>query len=130
MTTTQTSPLFQTVSDKDYFSLFNGDQTNYEGVIKRLDLKRDDVARATGVPSASVRYDGKIPKDVSQRITEWAILLNLVAQHFEGDINKTSLWFTSLNPLLGNFSPRDMIRMGRYKKLIKFVVNALLENSR
>ncbi len=79
---------------------------------------------------SSVRYDEKIPTELHERIKEWAILLNLVAEHFKGDATKTTLWFTTPNPLLGNISPRDMIRFGRYKKLFKFIFNALAENKR
>jgi hypothetical protein len=64
-----------------------------------------------------------MPAQVHERIREWATLLNLVAEHFQGDHQKTVLWFTTLNPLLGNITPRDMIRFGRYNKLFKFVVN-------
>lgn len=37
-------------------------------------------------------------------------------------------WFLTPNPLLGNISPVDMIKMGRYKKLCKWVFNQLDEN--
>ena len=29
--------------------------------------------------------------------------------------------------MLGDVSPRDMIRLGRYERLRKFIINALLE---
>jgi hypothetical protein len=38
------------------------------------------------------------------------------------------LWFKVPNPLLGDVAPRDMIRFGRYKKLLKFIQSALEEN--
>jgi hypothetical protein len=31
---------------------------------------------------------------------------------------------------LGNITPRDMIRIGRFKKLHRFILNALSENER
>lgn len=120
--------LYQNVPEKDYLSLFEGNHADYASVVKHLDFKKEDVALATGTPVSSIRYDHKIPKEVSERITEWANLLNLVAQHFKGDVSKTILWFTLPNPLLGNITPRDMIRLGRYKKLLKFIMNALSEN--
>jgi len=67
--------------------------------------------------SASVRFDQKIPKEVLDRLKEIANICGLVAQFFGGDIAKTALWFKTVNPLLGNISPRDMIRYGRYEKL-------------
>jgi len=39
------------------------------------------------------------------------------------------LWFRLPNPLLGDVSPRDMIRYGRYAKLQEFVMDALAENA-
>jgi hypothetical protein len=48
----------------------------------------------------------------------------LVAEYFKGDLEKTALWFKIDNPMLGDVSPREMIRAGRFKKLIKFIYNA------
>jgi hypothetical protein len=53
----------------------------------------------------------------------------LVAQFFGGDAAKTALWFKTKNPLLGDISPRDMIRYGRYEKLRRFIMNALDDNA-
>lgn len=127
---TQTSDVFATIPSKDYLSLFQEDQPKYKDVIHALEFTKKDVSKATGVPVASIRFDAKIPRKVSERIREWAILLNLVAQHFDGDSNKTISWFTIPNPLLGGITPRNMIRFGRYKKLYKFVFNAITENRR
>jgi uncharacterized protein (DUF2384 family) len=55
------------------------------------------------------------------------LALNLVAQFF-GDEQKTVLWLKTPNPLLGDMTPRDMIRIGRFKKLRRFIQNALSEN--
>ena len=126
--TTQ-SPIYQNIANKDYFSLFNGRATNYKKVAEKLDFGAKDIASATGAPVSSIRFDHKMPKEVTIRITEWANLLNLVAQHFNGNIDKTTLWFTLPNPLLGNLAPRIMIRAGRYNKLLKFISNAVSENN-
>lgn len=123
--------IFSTVAKEDYLSFFQEDnKPKYHDIAKFLEFKKEDISKATGVPLSSVRYDEKIPAELHERIREWAILLNLVAEHFEGDGKKTALWFTMPNPLLGNIAPRDMIRFGRYKKLFKFIVNALAENRR
>jgi uncharacterized protein (DUF2384 family) len=123
--------LYDTVSEKDHFSFYSGDHLDYGNVVKTLEFKKEDVSKATGVPLASVRYEEeKISQELRERIREWAVLLNLVAQHFKGDVKKTCLWFTIPNPLLGEISPRDMIRFGRYRKLFKFIVNATGENVR
>jgi hypothetical protein len=65
-----------------------------------------------------------MPEDLRLRLTEWATALNLVAEFFK-DQDKTILWFTIPNPLLGDIAPRDMIRVGRFKKLLKFIQTAL-----
>lgn len=129
MTAIATDP-FSTVPDKDYLALFDGARPKGEDVVKFIHLKKEEIAKAADVPLNSVRYDEKMPAELEQRLKEWAILFNLVAQHFEGDLKKTSLWFTMPNPMLGNISPRDMIRFGRSQKLVKFILNAIAENRR
>jgi hypothetical protein len=47
-----------------------------------------------------------------------------VAGFFEGDARKTALWFETPNPMLGGVTPRDMIRHGRYDKLVNSAVQA------
>lgn len=120
--------IFSTVPSEDYLSFFENKRPQYNRIVKFLEFKKEDISKAAGVPLSSVRYDDKMPAELNERIREWATLLNLVAEHFHGDAQKTALWFTMLNPLLGNVAPRDMIRFGRYKKLFKFVINALAEN--
>ena len=56
-------------------------------------------------------------------------LCEQVVEFFEGDVAKTALWFRLPNPLLGDVSPRDMIRCGRYAKLQEFVVEALADSA-
>jgi hypothetical protein len=56
-------------------------------------------------------------------------LCEQVVGFFEGDVNRAALWFRLPNPLLGDLSPRDMIRYGRYAKLQQFVTEALAENA-
>jgi len=123
---TLSSEIFSTVPKEDYLSF----QDKPNRIAEFLEFKKEDIAKATGVSLSSVRYDEKMPSELRERIREWATLLNLVAEHFHGDGKKTALWFTTLNPLLGNVTPRDMIRFGRYRKLFKFVVTAIAENKR
>lgn len=123
---TLSSEIFSTVPKEDYLSF----QDKPNRIAEFLEFKKEDIAKATGVSLSSVRYDEKMPSELRERIREWATLLNLVAEHFHGDEKKTALWFTTLNPLLGNVPPRDMIRFGRYKKLFKFVATAIAENKR
>jgi len=121
--------LFGTVPKEDRLSLFVSGHTDYQRVVKLLDFSKSDVAKASSIPSMSVRYDQRIPRELAERLQEWAIGLNMVAQYFQ-DERKTILWFKTPNPLLGNITPRDMIRIGRFKKLLRFIQNALDENER
>lgn len=53
-----------------------------------------------------------------------------ILEFFSGDKEKTTLWFNTENPLLGNIKPNDLIVMGREEKLLKFIQHALSENKR
>jgi uncharacterized protein (DUF2384 family) len=129
MTQVSTAPLFQSVPD-DVFHLFEEDgQPQAQKVVDLLKYKKADVAAATNVPLSSIRYDAKMPDELRERITEWAIAINLVGGFFENE-TKTMLWLQTPNPLLGDLSPREMIRTGRFKKLLKLIRTALAENTR
>ena len=121
--------LFRTVPEHDYLNFWPGSQFDPQHVVRFLELSKPDVAKIASVAPSSVRFDQKIPRDVLERLTEIANVCGLVAQFFQGDVAKTSLWFRTKNPLLGNISPRDMIRYGRYEKLRRFVMDALEENA-
>jgi hypothetical protein len=129
MTFSQPS-LFRT-SPPDHFHFFNESAfVDGEKVVKLLKYKKEDVSVATNVPLSSIRYDEKkMPIELRERLTQWATALNLVAGFFH-DEKKTIIWFFMPNPLLGGMSPRDMIRVGRFKKLLNFIQTALDENQR
>lgn len=125
----RSSMLFRTVPEHDYLQFWANQTLNTRRVADFLELSKTDVAKVAGVARSSVRFDQKIPKEVLDRFTEIATICGLVAQFFEGDPVKTALWFKTKNPLLGNISPRDMIRYGRYEKLWRFVMDALEANA-
>ena len=120
--------LFRNVRDRDYLGFWADQTLKAREVAEFLQLKKPDVAKVAGVAPSSVRFDEKIPREVFERLEEIANICALVAQFFEGDVAKTALWFRTRNPLLGDISPRDMIRFGRYAKLRQFVMDALAEN--
>lgn len=124
----QRARLFNTVPERDYLGFWANQTLQAKSVADFLDLDRREIARMAGVSGASVRWDHKIPQEVVERLTEIAVVCSLVAQFFAGDTVKTALWFKTKNPLLGNLAPRDMIRFGRYEKLRRFVMDALVEN--
>jgi len=115
--------LFSTVPRHDYLGLFEGNTA--KNVVDFLDLSRNDVAKAVHISKDSVRYDEGMSKDLENRLYEIAVTCELMAGYFQGDSKKTATWFHIKNPALGGISPKDMIRFGRYKKLEKFIRNAL-----
>jgi hypothetical protein len=121
--------LFSNIPAEDTLNLYNSGQLNAKKVVSLLNYKKRDVSVAAGIPERSVRYDGRMPAELKERLSEWAIALNLVGNYFK-DEHKTILWFQTVNPLLGNVSPKAIIRAGRFKKLLKFIQNALDENAR
>ncbi len=74
---------------------------------------------------SAVRYDGHAPDQVRVRLEEIAATINLVAKQFDGNAAKTASWFKARNPLLGDVSPCDMIRLGRYQRLRSFIMQAM-----
>lgn len=120
--------IFSNIPEKDFLSLLDKGEARPSKVIEFVGFKKEDVSKAAGVPASSVRYDERMPQILKDRLREWANLFNLVAQFFKGDAVKTALWFKTPNPMLGGISPRDMIRFGRYQKLLKFILNAISQN--
>jgi hypothetical protein len=96
-------------------------------VSEALHLKKEDVSHLASVSVKSVRYDDAIPEQVRERLVEIANTMNWVATTFDGDVAKAATWFLTRNPLLGDVSPRDMIRLGRYERLRRFIIDALRE---
>jgi hypothetical protein len=57
-----------------------------------------------------------------------ASIYELVFQ-FNDDM-KARVWLRTPNPMLGGVSPRDVVRMGRYDRLLSFVTQAIEEGQR
>lgn len=120
--------LFGTVPE-DHLHFGRGESFDARKVPNLLGLKKEDVSRLAEVSVKSVRYDEQIPERVRERLEEIANTVNLVAQAFDGDVDKTVAWFKARNPLLGDISPRDMIRLGRYERLRRYIINAMTERT-
>ena len=121
--------LFDNVPD-DVMNFGQGDSFDAKRVQTLLNLKKEDVSRIASVSVKSVRYDDAIPEQVRERLEEIGSTINMVAQTFAGDPEKTVIWFRSKNPMLGDVSPRDMIRLGRYDRLRKFIINAMMQRAK
>lgn len=116
--------LFDSLPETNHLKLLGPGSPDLKKTTDFLSLTKQEIASATGVTPHSIRFDRQIPDELRQRLTEIAMICELVAQHFGGDVDKTTLWFRLPNPLLGNLCPRDMIRLGRYKKVFNFVMTA------
>ena len=121
--------LFESIPYEDKLNLFEDAEPDAKKVIDFLRYKKRDVAAAASVPIKSVRYDKKMPSVLREHLRDWAVAINLVANFFN-DEQKAILWFQTDDPLLGNVSPKAMIRAGRFKKLLRFIQTAIEENSR
>jgi hypothetical protein len=120
--------LFDTVPE-DLLHFGRGEAFAARKVPELLGFRKEDVSRLAAVSVKSVRYDDHIPEKVRERLEEIASTINMVAKAFDGDAEKTAAWFRARNPLLGDVAPRDMIRLGRYERLRKFIINAMMEQA-
>ena len=121
--------LFNNVHQSDPLQFWSSHGLDYKRVTDFLDLNTSELSKIGGVSKQSVRLDSRIPQVLKDRLEQIANICALVAELFEGDIEKTALWFKMPNPMLGDISPRDMIRYGRYKRLMKFIADAQQANS-
>ncbi|QWD63375.1 MbcA/ParS/Xre antitoxin family protein [Polynucleobacter sp. MWH-UH2A] len=119
--------LFDNIAE-DLLHFGIGPSFNAKKVQELLNFKREDISRIASVSIKSVRYDDAIPDQMKERLEEIANTINMVAKVFDGNAEKTVAWFKARNPLLGDVSPRDMIRLGRYERLRKFIINAMTQN--
>lgn len=108
----------------DLLNLYRDGRPDYKRIADLTKLSKTDLGKISQVAKSSVRFDAHIPEPVAERLREIANIANLVAEFFAGDAQKTALWFEIANPMLGNISPRTMIRLGKYKRLLSFVLQA------
>lgn len=112
------------IAQRDLLNLYPEGDPDYKRIADLIQLSKADLSKLGNVAKSSVRFDEHIPSEVAERLREYANIANLVAEFFEGDAQKVALWFELTNPMLGNVSPRIMIRAGRYKRLLNFVLEA------
>lgn len=128
MSTPETA-LFQNIHESDHLKFWSNHGLNYRRVSEFLSFNTNELSKLAGVSKKSIRFDDRIPQNLKERLEQVANICALVAEYFDGDAAKTVLWFVTPNPLLGAISPRDMIRFGRYKKLLQFITEARQENT-
>jgi hypothetical protein len=120
--------LFSSTVPPDFLNFGYGTSFQPKKVQEVLALKKQDVSRIASISEQSVRYDEHIPREMLDRFEEIASTMNMVARQFDGDVQKTVMWFKARNPLLGDVSPRDMIRLGKYERLRRHIINAMMSN--
>jgi hypothetical protein len=72
-------------------------------------------------------------KRMQKKLVGAAIKVSLfdeVKVYFKNDANLTRLWFKTPNPMLGNISPNDMVKIGNVKKLGQWIRTSIAENKR
>lgn len=122
--------LFDSVYHNDSLKFWRDHGLDYERVRDIVGLSNSDLSRVAEIARSSVRFDSRIPPELKDRMEQIANCCAMLADHFNGDAQKVSLWFKAPNPMLGNVSPRDMIRYGRFAKLQRFIVEALSDGTR
>ncbi len=121
----QDHKLFSNVatSKNPYFYKENGDP-DFKKVQVFLSLSNSDLAKISKISLKSVRFEAdRMPPALKERIREIMNICELAAEMLGGNIERTQLWFTTKNNSLGNISPRDMIRFGRYGKLLDILMD-------
>ena len=118
--------LFNTVSPRDGLNFWHQGAVDLERLRDVTGLNNNDLAQIARVAKSSVRSDDKAPRELREHLENIANICNLVFEFFQDSV-KTKLWLQTPNPMLGNVSPRDMIRFGRYAKLQRFVTQAITE---
>ncbi len=116
---------FQSVPPHNYLGFYDDKHYYPKKVADWLDYSPRDVSKIAQVPVARVRWDKQMPKEISDRMREIGNICEIVAGYFGGDVQKTATWFQVPNPMFGNLSPKDMIRYGRYKKVLQLIQSAI-----
>jgi hypothetical protein len=78
-------------------------------------------------PATIMEFDKKL--SAARADAETAERICALALQFFKDESKTRIWLRTPNPMLGNRSPCDLMRLGRSEKLLRFVIQAIDERA-
>ena len=118
-----TPPIFNTVPKNDIFGLYNKNKGHlkYQAVANTINFNRQEVSKATRININAVKYkEDEIPDKIKEFFISITWLLHTTHTYLK-DKDKVIKWLDSPNPACGGYSPKDMIRMGQYKKLVRIV---------
>jgi predicted nucleotidyltransferase len=124
MSAAQHPSLFSTVPARDYLQFWQSGLFQPQRVARFLGLSKVELAQLAGLAPASVRFDEKAPRILREHLMAIAVICELVAETFDGNITKTALWFMTPNPHLANYSPCDLLRRGERDVLKRHVLEA------
>lgn len=123
------SKLYESTSHSNPLQFWQGQSLAFGEVADFLQLDKNDLSKISGVSKSSVRLDARIPTQLAESLEQIANICSRVAEYFDGDAGATARWFAVPNPMLGYISPRDMIRLGRYERLWRIVLEAEADNA-
>jgi len=55
-------------------------------------------------------------------------IIYLLTEHFSEDYEKVAAWLETPNPNFGDITPLQLMRAGRSKKVLEFILNAKFKN--
>jgi len=87
---------------------------------KFLEISRAELARVFNLEADLLRPE-RMSVRVKERIKELGAAIEIVAEEYAGDLNKTKFWFNTPNRNFGGVSPKSLILNGRAKKVFKFL---------
>lgn len=117
------STVLDTVYQNDPFGFWKGG-FDPKKVADTMGYTKQDVADISHIKPASVRYDARAPQPIMEHMEHIANICSIAAELFDNNIDKTLLWMNTQNPVLGDITPKLMIRAGKYQKLHKFLLEA------
>jgi hypothetical protein len=83
-----------------------------------LEISLNKLAKALGVDT--LRQDRLGPM-AEKKLQDLAVSLEVIAQSFGGNKTKARYWINTPNLHLGGAIPRDLILIGKYRKVVEFV---------
>ena len=87
------------------------------------DISKAKLAKAFGFSNDQIRED-RISRKTKETIAQLATSIEMVASIFKNNKNKTTAWFNMPNAHFGGFPPKELILIGKFKKVQNFIFNS------